>query len=292
MMPAGCTDMDAQQVAVPAIPGIDLAFRPRTYFGPMPAEMHLLAHTTGHERREVLRAQLASDGDDPILDLLADLFEGLDRESLGRIHPALMGGEFLPPFLDDETEIARISLASTTADQISVRAQRLADGIAYRIVDEYEDMSPDYVCQPGRSELPVTLGELIGLIDGARGGRSRWGLICGAGSCNRLTSACGTTRYGLKAPVIGVRLSAGPMISHSAWRAATSSRVALYRALTQRPSQRVAVAEGEEFERHGRWTVTSSVFHAPRETISPIVRNAERSPIVRERCERSRLLDP
>jgi hypothetical protein len=156
--------MDAQQVTVPLIPGIDLAFRPRTYFGPIPAETHLLAHVTGHERREFLRRQLASDGDDPMLDLLAELFAS-DRKTLGRVHPALMGGEYLPPFLDDETEIARISLASTTADQISVRAQRLVDGIAYRIVDEYGDIV-EYVCQPARSEIPLTLGELIALIDG------------------------------------------------------------------------------------------------------------------------------
>ena len=107
--------MDAQQVTVPVIAGVDLSFRPRTYFGPIPAETHVLAHTAGHERREVLRAQLAADGDDPMLDLLGSLFEGLDRESLGRIHPALMGGEYLPPFLENETEIARISLQSTTA---------------------------------------------------------------------------------------------------------------------------------------------------------------------------------
>jgi hypothetical protein len=158
--------MDAQQVVVPAIPGMDLSFRPRTYFGPIPAETHLLAHTTGHERREFLRAQLASDGDDPMLDLLTGLFD-LDRESLGRIHPALMGGEYLPPFLEDETEIARISLASTTADQISVRARSVPDGIEYRIVDEYEDMDLGYVCVPDRSEHPLTLGELVALIDGA-----------------------------------------------------------------------------------------------------------------------------
>jgi hypothetical protein len=100
-----------------------------------------------------------------MLNMLAGLFES-DRETLGRVHPALMGGEYLPPFLDDETEIARISLASTTADQISVRAQRLPDGIAYRIVDEYGDIV-EYVCQPTRSELPLTLGELVALIDGA-----------------------------------------------------------------------------------------------------------------------------
>ena len=120
-----------KQVAVPAIPGVDLTFRPRSYFGPIPAETHVLAHVTGHEHREFVRAQLAADGDDPTLDLIAGLFAS-DRETLGRVHPMLMGGEYLPPFLDDETEIARISLASTTADQISIRAQRLPDGIAYR----------------------------------------------------------------------------------------------------------------------------------------------------------------
>ena len=156
-----------QQVAVPEIPGIDLLFRPRTYFGPFPLETVPLARVRGHHRREALRAQLASDVDDVMLDLLVHLFESNDRESLGSIHPALMGGEYLPRFLKDETEIARISLESTTADQISVRAQRLPDGIAYRIVDEYEDMSPDYVCIPARTELPLTLGELIALIDGA-----------------------------------------------------------------------------------------------------------------------------
>src|SRR5690349_18698202 len=117
-----------QQLSVPAVPGIDLTFRPPTYFGPIPAETHLLAHVTGYERRGFIRAQLASDDDDPMLDLLKGLF-GLDRESLGRIHPALMGGEYLPPFREEETEIARISLASTTADQISVRARRVSDGI-------------------------------------------------------------------------------------------------------------------------------------------------------------------
>ena len=156
-----------KQVPVPEVPGIDLSFRPSTYFGPFPLETLPLARVKGHHRREALRAQLASEADDPMLDLLADLFESSDRESLGRIHPSLMGGEYLPPFPVNETEIARISLESTTADQISVRAQRLDGGIAYRIVDEYEGMSPDYVCQPARSPLPLNLGELVGLIDGA-----------------------------------------------------------------------------------------------------------------------------
>ena len=65
-----------------------------------------------------------------------------------------MGGEYLPPLLDDEVEIARVSLASVTADQTSVRAQRIPGGIAYRIVDEYGEDGPGYLCSP-RSERPA-----------------------------------------------------------------------------------------------------------------------------------------
>ena len=78
-----------------------------------------------------------------------------------------MGGEYLPPFHPNETEIARISLQSTTADQISVRALRVADQIVYRIVDEYEESSPDYVCRPARSKRPLSFRLLVMLIDGA-----------------------------------------------------------------------------------------------------------------------------
>src|SRR5262249_16356981 len=42
------------------------------------------------------------------------------------------------------------------------------EGIAYRIVDEYEDL--EYLCNPNRTRRPLTLGELVALIDGARDG--------------------------------------------------------------------------------------------------------------------------
>jgi len=157
----------ALQPPIPAVRGIDLSYQPRTYFGPFPLETLPLARVRGQARRELLRAQLVAHEDHSMLDLVASLFDEMDRETLGRIHPALMGGEYLPPFLPNETEIARISLQSTTADQISVRARRVADGIVYRIVDEYEESSPDYVCKPARSKRPLAFRQLIMLIDGA-----------------------------------------------------------------------------------------------------------------------------
>jgi len=177
------TDVSA---TAPVVPGIDLTFCPRTYFGPVPLDTYLVSRVAGQERREALRRELAVGNLDLPPELLACLLDEEDRNAIGGIHPAFMGGEYLPPLLDNEVEIARISLASVTADQISVRAQRVAGGIAYRIVDEYADLSPEYLCRSDRSVQPLTLGELVALIDGAQegGGAAMSALIynveCGA----------------------------------------------------------------------------------------------------------------
>ena len=65
-------------------------------------------------------AEGRSDQLDPTL--LADRLEPEDRDGLGRIHPSFMGGEYLPRYEGSEAEIARIELASTTSDVISVGA--------------------------------------------------------------------------------------------------------------------------------------------------------------------------
>src|SRR5438034_5630547 len=105
---------------VPAVLGIDLSFRPRTYFGPVPLETHLLSRVAGQERREILRRELAAGNRNLPSEFFDCLLDEELRLALGRVHPAFMGGEYLPPLLDDEVEIARISLASVTADQTSV----------------------------------------------------------------------------------------------------------------------------------------------------------------------------
>ena len=54
-----------------------------------------------------------------------------------------MGGEYLPDYLPEEVEIARVAMESTTADVISIRAFMEADNlIHYRVVDEYEFSQP------------------------------------------------------------------------------------------------------------------------------------------------------
>jgi hypothetical protein len=79
-----------------------------------------------------------------------------------------MSGEYLPDFEGDEVEIARVTLASVMGDVISIRARRQGARIHYRIVDEYEGETV-YSCEPADSELPLTMRELIELMDNARG---------------------------------------------------------------------------------------------------------------------------
>jgi len=97
-------------------------------------------------------------------DLLVDTLSDEQREDLAQIHPSFRGGEFLPPYAAQELEIARIELQSSTWDVISVRARRADDTIYYSICDEYA--SQFELCPP-LSNVPLTLGELIDLIDHA-----------------------------------------------------------------------------------------------------------------------------
>jgi hypothetical protein len=77
-----------------------------------------------------------------------------------------MGGEYLPGYRRNEVEIVRIELDSTTSDVISLRARpigREQPRIAYSLVDEYET---EYGIRPPRTARPLTLNQLITLLDG------------------------------------------------------------------------------------------------------------------------------
>ena len=118
--------------------GIDLDFRPRSYFWPMDAETHLLGRVKGADRRATLKKLVDRGQLGRAPGLLTD--QGLsvsDRQRLGAIHPALMGGEYLPNLAPQEVMIARIVIASTTQDVTCVYARRGPKQIHYRVVDEY-----------------------------------------------------------------------------------------------------------------------------------------------------------
>jgi hypothetical protein len=142
----------------------DLEYRPATYWD----DKAINANIKGEWRRRAIQAAEESGAVDEIpADLFSDALPEPMRAMVGRIHPSLMGGEYLPDYLPNEVEIARISLRSTTGDVISVRARPATDGIHFRIADEYES---DYVISPEVSPSPLTLAELISLIERADSG--------------------------------------------------------------------------------------------------------------------------
>lgn len=84
-----------------------------------------------------------------------------------------MGGHYLPKMAAAEVEIARVTIESTTRDVVSVRARRQGERIKYRMVNEHGTV---FVVQPSCSDRPLTMSELIGLIDTSipEGEEERW----------------------------------------------------------------------------------------------------------------------
>lgn len=157
-------------VCVKEMAGIGLDYRPASYFWALDTNVLLPSGISGETRRQLFRARIeAGITVDDGLD--AELLDEPLREAWGRLHPANMGGEYLPPLRKGEVEIARVSLQSVTADQISIRARRTGRRIRYRVVDEYPDTST-YVCHPASSVSPLSLGELIALMERASEGGS------------------------------------------------------------------------------------------------------------------------
>ena len=155
---------------VAEIDGVDLDFRPRSYWADADPISAIVQNIKGQNRREMARDFIAGDvpkawGEiDP--GLLDDTLSAERRVSLGQIDPSFMGGEYLPDYRRAEVEIARIVLQSATSDVYSLRARTGARGtrIRYRFVDEYEST---FFLTPATSRRPLTMSQLIALIDTA-----------------------------------------------------------------------------------------------------------------------------
>lgn len=156
--------------------GIDYEWRPEGYRAAPASPLDAaLRNVKGTNRRQLILDFAAADiaeGVDPVL--LQQSLSPEQRKGLGMIHPSFMGGEYLPDYLENEVEIARIELQSTTGDVISIRARPIVGNrIAYRIVDEYEDDYEGSGClhfafAPQESTETLALGALVDLIDGAQ----------------------------------------------------------------------------------------------------------------------------
>jgi hypothetical protein len=112
------------------------------------------------------------------LDFAPDSYFG--SGDAGRTPPdtgtSFSSGAFLPGFDDTETEIVRITLESTTFDIISLRAGLIDEKIHYSVVDEYDG---EYVCKPQSSGRPLTMRQLIDLMEKTETSSGCTGLVLG-----------------------------------------------------------------------------------------------------------------
>jgi hypothetical protein len=149
---------------------IDYDFRPQSYWDISDPLAAILVNVKGTRRRQMIRDYWEAGAIDALeKDLLLDCLSEEQRNGLAKIHPSFMGGEYLPDYAEGEVEIARIELESTAADVVSIRADQDGGRIAYSIVDEYETQ---FTVSPLHSDQPLTLSELIAMLDVARDGAS------------------------------------------------------------------------------------------------------------------------
>lgn len=105
-----------------------------------------------------------------------------DRAAWSSVHPSMMGGEYLPDLEPAVVEIARIEMASTTGDVISLRAAPEPSGaISYQLVDEYEQ---ELSFSPTTTPLPLTFGEIADLLDKATIAEDEFEVIWGPLTAN------------------------------------------------------------------------------------------------------------
>jgi hypothetical protein len=164
------------------LPGFEssLSFRPATYWEHDNPVSAIISNIKGTYRREKITEILTAEGEKremndafPGISAHPDFYEDDPDDDLplmlAGIHPAMMGGEFLPKYLRGEVEIARIELQSGTADVYSIRARRAtrSSRIKYRIVDEYPEYGP-WTVRVKSSALPLTFRNIVKLIDTSR----------------------------------------------------------------------------------------------------------------------------
>jgi hypothetical protein len=150
-----------KETKMPDTNNYDMDYRPESYWG---CSQEGFTNIKGEVRRKVLFDAIET-CDVAVLSgsLLSDELSDRERRYVGSLHPMFMGGEYLPGYRTNELEIARASLESVTWDVVSIRARLLDNGrIAYRVEDEYETK---FSWLPATSAQPLTMGELISLID-------------------------------------------------------------------------------------------------------------------------------
>ena len=149
--------------------GIKYSFRPKSYWGEDNVLQALLRDVKGAERRKMIKAYYEEGNFHELEEAFTKAsLSDEERFRLASIHPMFMGGEYLPDFNSNETEIARVTLRSTTQDVISIRAKGEDGELHYSVADEYDDH--EFSLWTDSSLKPFTLKELIEFLDNSSQG--------------------------------------------------------------------------------------------------------------------------
>jgi hypothetical protein len=153
------------------MPRVNLTFRPVSYWEDETPVAAVLKRIKGTKRRAMVRDFLEGRAIPPLGDLHSELLEeSLDpetRDFFVKMNRHWSAGEFLPDQRPGDVELVRFELNSSMGDVISLRAsrQKVGGAITYYAVDEYPD-EHHYVVTPETSPRPLTMRELIAMIDG------------------------------------------------------------------------------------------------------------------------------
>ena len=154
------TSVEVAKLEIEMKKRIDGSYKPTNYFWAYDRGIRLASNIKGAERK-ALYERLLKEGDSGACDeLLTQSSLTVEQRRMANVHPAFMGGEYLPDCDSSEVEIARITIASTTQDVTCVYAKRVTGGIDYRVVDEYEGMTLDDETTHHTTE-PMALSELV-----------------------------------------------------------------------------------------------------------------------------------
>ena len=149
--------------------GIKYSFRPKSYWGEDNVLQALLRDVKGAERRKMIKAYYEGGNFQELEESLTKAsLSDEERFRLASIHPMFMGGEYLPDCNSNETEIARVTLRSTTQDVISIRAKGEDGELHYSVADEYDDH--EFSLWTDSSLKPFSLKELIEFLDNSSQG--------------------------------------------------------------------------------------------------------------------------
>ena len=135
----------------------DMNFAPKSYFDDLTLEEKLGSKIKGQIRGEFVQKNIRTQPINPKV-FKSELDQEL-KSAQSAVHPWMMGGEYLPDLYENETEICRIVLKSTTMDVTSMRVQLKNERLIYRVVDEYNDYQ--FKLPISSSLQPLTMEQLI-----------------------------------------------------------------------------------------------------------------------------------